>query len=352
MFLVKLIDVFVGILEFIFKADKRAQGASAATLGTAGIITLLAILLVAVGVPRIIYYNSTDQYTAELSNASGLTTADPVLVAGVPAGRIEKISLAGDRVNVKFRLDNGQPLGDQTTAGVRLRTVLGKRYLEIIPAGSGPVGTGKNGAKNVIPLSRTTSPYNLDDLSSDAVNTSKEIDVDVLRTMMTTMTKLMPDSKATSDSLSGITAAASTITRSGTQLGQLLTVSQRLAAVTSQQSETMSDAFSSTQALVQMLSVRHLVLTRLTDNLRLILRQMAATFPNVPMAELTVNLTKITKTLADNAGQVNEILTQVPPSLRTITDASGNGNWADVVSPSAVIPDGLLCVLGVVKGCK
>ena len=147
MFLVKLIDVFVGILEFIFKSDKRAQGASAATLGTAGIITLLAIMLVAVGVPRIVYHNSTTEYTAELANASGLTSADPVLVAGVPAGRIEQISLAGDRVNVRFRLDNGQRLGDQTTAGVRLRTVLGKRYLEVIPAGSGSVGTGGNGAR-------------------------------------------------------------------------------------------------------------------------------------------------------------------------------------------------------------
>ncbi len=352
MFLVKLIDVFVGILEFIFKSDKRAQGASAATLGTAGIITLLAIMLVAVGVPRIVYHNSTTEYTAELANASGLTSADPVLVAGVPAGRIEQISLAGDRVNVRFRLDNGQRLGDQTTAGVRLRTVLGKRYLEVIPAGSGSVGTGGNGAKNVIPLSRTTSPYNLDALASDAVDTSSAIDVDVLHTMITTMTELMPDSATTSDALSGVTAAASTITRSGTQINQLLTVSQRLAAVTSQQSETLSDAFSSTQALVQMLSVRHLALTRLADNLRLILRQMATTFPNIPMAELTANLTKVTKTLADNAGQVDEILTQLPPSLRTITDSSGNGNWADVVSPAAVIPDGLLCVRGVVKRCK
>lgn len=352
MFLVKLIDVFVGILAFVFKSDKRAQGASAATLGTAGIITLLAIMLVAIGVPRIVYHNSTTEYTAELSNASGLTTADPVLVAGVPAGRIERISLAGDRVEVGFRLDNDQPLGDRTTAGVRLRTVLGKRYLKVVPAGSGPVGTGKTGKKNVIPLSRTTSPYSLDSLSSDAVTTSADIDVDVLRTMMTTMTKLIPDSETTSDSLNGVTAAASTITRSGNQINQLLTISQRLAAVTSQQSETMADAFSSTQALVQMLSVRHLALTRLTDNLRLILRQMATTFPNVPMAQLTTQLTAVTKTLADNAGQIDEILTQLPASVRTITDATGNGNWADVVSPSAVIPDGLLCVLGVVKGCR
>ncbi len=51
MFLVRLIDVFVGILEFVFKSDKRAQGASPAVLGTAGIITLVALMLIAIGIP-------------------------------------------------------------------------------------------------------------------------------------------------------------------------------------------------------------------------------------------------------------------------------------------------------------
>ena len=63
MFLVRLIDVFVGILEFVFKADKRAQGASAAVLGTAGIITLLTLMLIAIGVPQINYHARTSPFT-------------------------------------------------------------------------------------------------------------------------------------------------------------------------------------------------------------------------------------------------------------------------------------------------
>jgi len=70
MFLVRLIDVFVGILEFVFKSDKRAQGASAAVLGTAGIITLVALLLIAIGIPHWHYQARTQPYTAELGNAA------------------------------------------------------------------------------------------------------------------------------------------------------------------------------------------------------------------------------------------------------------------------------------------
>ena len=79
---------------------------------------------------------------------------------------------------------------------------------------------------------------------------------------------------------------------------------------------------------------------------------MAQTFPQIPMGELTANITAVTGTLKSNAATIDSILTTLPPAMRTITDATGNGNWADVVSPSAVIPDGLLCVLGTMQGCS
>ncbi|WP_440712135.1 MCE family protein [Gordonia sp. FQ] len=347
MFLVRLIDVFVGVLEFVFKGDKRGQGASPAVLGTAGIVTLLVLVLVAVGVPQVTYRTGTVPYAAELANAGGLTTADPVLVAGVPAGRIESISLAGDRVRVTFRLDRHQPLGDQTRATVRLRTVLGKRYFEVTPA-----GTGRVGPNDTIPLARTDSPYSLDDLSADTVDAASGIDPEVVRAMMSTMHSLVPDSGDLSAAIEGAGGAALAVAGTGDQLSRLLTMSQRLAQVTAQQSDALSTAMRNTQAIVQTLVVRKAVLTRLADNLRLVLDRMARTFPTIPMGRLVGNIVAVTGTLKANAAKVDQILTDLPPAMRTITDATGNGNWADVTSPSAVIPDGMLCVLGVMQGCR
>lgn len=347
MFLVRLIDVFVGVLEFVFKSDKRGQGASPAVLGTAGIITLVVLLLVALGVPQISYHARTAPYAAELANAGGLTTSDPVLVAGVPAGRIESIKLAGDRVRVQFRLDDDQPLGDQTRATVRLRTVLGKRYFEVIPAGSGPVGPD-----NTIPLSRTDSPYSLDDISADALDSSANVDPQVLRSMMSTMRDLVPAGGELTAAIDGAGGAALAVSGTGTQLNQLLSVAKSLADVTAKQADSLSTAMGNTQAIVSILVVRKTLLTRLADNLRLVLDRMAATFPTIQMGELVTNIVSVTGTLEANAGKIDEILTTLPPAMRTITDATGNGNWADVASPSAVLPDGLLCVLGVMQGCS
>ncbi|GAB11160.1 Mce family protein [Gordonia araii NBRC 100433] len=347
MFLVRLIDVFVGILEFVFKSDKRAQGASPAVLGTAGIITLVALLLLATGVPHWRYLARSEPYAAELGNAAGLTTSDPVLIAGVPAGRIEAVRLAGDRVRVEFRLDRKQPLGDQTRATVRLRTVLGKRYFELVPGGRGPVGPD-----NTIPLNRTDAAYTLDDISADALRSSTDVDPTVVRAMLNTMESMVPDSQQLSSTLAGAGGAALAISGTGAQLDQLLGIAKRLAQATAGQSDSVSTAMANTQAIVQTLVVRRYVLTRLADNLRLVLAKMAQTFPRIPMAELTTNIMAVTGTLKANAATIDEILKKLPPAMRTITDATGNGNWADVVSPSAVIPDGLLCVLGTMQGCS
>ncbi len=347
MFLVRLIDVFVGVLEFVFKSDKRGQGASPAVLGTAGIVTLLVLLLGAIGVPQVAYHLKTSSYVAELANAGGLTTSDPVLVAGIPAGRIEAITLAGDRVRVAFRLDNHQPLGDQTRASVRLRTVLGKRFFEVVPGGRGEVGPDRT-----IPLARTASPYSLDDLSADAVDSASRVDPQVVRSMLSTMNAMVPDGGRLTGAMEGVGGAALAVTGTGAQLDQLLTMAQRLATVTADQADSLSSALSSTQAIVQTLVVRKVVLTRLADNLRLVLGTMARTFPMIPLGQLTADIASVTGTLTANAENIDQILQKLPPAMRTIVDSTGNGNWADVVSPSAVIPDGLLCVLGVMEGCR
>lgn len=346
MFLVRLIDVFVGILEFVFKSDKRSQGASPAVLGTAGVITLVVLMVGALGFPAIMYHSRTSSYFAELANAGGLTTSDPVLVSGVPAGRIESIELAGDRVRVEFRLDNKQPLGNQTRAGVRLRTVLGKRYFDLVPGGSGEVGPN-----NTIPLNRTESPYSLDDVSTDLVSSTSEIDPTVVKAMMSTMQKMVPDSGDLSSAMDGVSGAALAVSGTGAQLDNLLAIAKRLATVTSEQSDSIATAFGNTQVLVQTLVVRKRVMTQLADNLRLVLKTMADTFPTIPLGDLADNLVDVTDTLSANVGNIERVLQTLPPAMRTIVDASGNGNWVDVVSPSAVLPDNLLCAMAVMQEC-
>ncbi|MFC9518659.1 MCE family protein [Nocardiaceae bacterium NPDC056970] len=355
MFVVKVIDVVVGAWLFVVRGERRPGSGTPLALGTIGIVLLVAGLAAAIGIPKLWYLSRTSPYAAELVNASGLSDGDPVYVAGVPAGRVEGIDLAGDHVRVDFRLDNGQPLGNRTTASVRLETVLGKRYLEVIPAGVVSGEGTDTVASNVIPLARTTVPYSLDDVSRDATDAATQIDAASLEAMMTTFSEVMPDDpEQLGRALAGLSGASAVVSRNAEQIDQLLAMSRSLSDLAVRQGDSLTTTVANAQTIVRTLAVRKEVLTKLVENLRSMLSTLATTYTEheEEFGQMTDNLVAVTDTLQRNADHIGQILDQLPRALRAATDATGNGTWTDVTAPAAVVPDNMLCALGVMQGCR
>lgn len=355
MFVVKVIDVVVGAWLFLFRGERRPGSGAPLALGTVGIVLLVAGLAAAIGIPKLWYLSRTSPYSAELANASGLSDGDPVYVAGVPAGRVEGIGIAGNHVRVDFRLDDGQPLGNRTTASVRLETVLGKRYLEVVPAGVVTAENADATAANVIPLARTTVPYSLDDMSRDATDAATEIDTASLEAMMRTLSEVMPDDpEQLGRVLAGVSGASAVVSRNAEQIDQLLEMSRSVSDLAVRQGDSLSTTVANAQTIVRTLAVRREVLTELVENLRSVLSSLASTYTEheEEFGQMTTNLVDVTDTLQRNADHIGQILDRLPRALRAATDATGNGAWTDVTAPAAVVPDNLLCALGVMQGCR
>lgn len=351
MFLVKLIDLFVGAVIFLFVKDQRKHNPSIPlALGMIGTITLVAIMVVSIGIPRAVYHVRTKDYVAELANASGLTGGDPVYVAGVPAGRVEDVALAVDRVRVGFRLDKAQALGNRTTVTVRLRTVLGKRFLDVMPAGT------VNGLdSNVIPLSRTTVPYSLDEVGRKAADTAEHVDQQPLTAMMTTLVETMPGNSAElGQALAGISAASSAFADNGDKIDEILRISRQMAEMLAHQTDSLADTAANAQYIVSSLAARRQALTDIVTNLTAIMRHLAEIYTEkqADFGSLIAGLTTVTGTLKANVDKIDQTLQKMPPAIRAVTNATGNGNWADVNSPSVVMPDNLLCFLNVQRECR
>lgn len=351
MFLVKLIDLFVGAVIFLFVKDQRKHNPSIPlALGMIGTITLVAIMVVSIGIPRAVYHVRTNSYVAELANASGLTGGDPVYVAGVPAGRVEDVALAVDRVRVGFRLDKAQALGNRTTVTVRLRTVLGKRFLDVMPAGT------VNGLdSNVIPLSRTTVPYSLDEVGRKAADTAEHVDQQPLTAMMNTLAETMPgNSTELGQALAGISAASSAFADNGDKIDEILRISRSMAEMLSHQTDSLADTAANVQYIVSSLAARRQALSDIVTNLTAIMRHLAAIYTDkqADFGSLITGLTAVTGTLKANVDKIDQTLEKMPPAIRAVTNATGNGNWADVNSPSVVMPDNLLCFLNVQRECR
>lgn len=350
MVLVKLIDLFVGVVIFLFVDKRRHNPSIPLALGSIGTFTLITAMLISIGIPRVWYYARTDACAAELANAAGLSSGEPVYVAGVPAGRVENVELAGDHVRVAFRLDNGQALGNQTTATVRLRTVLGKRFLDVMPA-----GTVDPHSATLIPLSRTTVPYSFDDVGRKAEESASGVEQRTLAETMRTLIASMPgDNEELGAALAGIGAASAGFARNGDKVDQMLRVFRSLSELLTRQTDTLADTAGNAAHIVAALAARREALTRIAANLRAVLAQPPTVYTakQSDFQALTAGLTRVTGTLKSNADKIDAILLKMPPAIRAVVNATGTGNWADVNSPSLVMPDNLLCALNIQRECR
>jgi phospholipid/cholesterol/gamma-HCH transport system substrate-binding protein len=82
-------------------------------------------------------------YTVTFRDVAGLKTGDPVQILGIEKGRVTKIALAGDHVEVEVVLDpDFQPTLDTRFAVRSISYLGGDRYLMVTPGDSGPAAPG------------------------------------------------------------------------------------------------------------------------------------------------------------------------------------------------------------------
>jgi phospholipid/cholesterol/gamma-HCH transport system substrate-binding protein len=101
-----------------------------------GIIAVL-YLAVKVGSPRVTASDSY-QLQARFSSTSGVNPGSRVEIAGVLVGRVKEIQLNAQFFSiVTLELPNSLQLDDDTIASVKTAGLIGDRYINLAPGGSG-----------------------------------------------------------------------------------------------------------------------------------------------------------------------------------------------------------------------
>jgi phospholipid/cholesterol/gamma-HCH transport system substrate-binding protein len=137
---------------------------SAIKLGIVSLVLLLITLSIVVVFAQM-RFNSTNTYSAEFHNATGLKDGQFVRASGVEIGKVDSVELVdgGKRVRVKFNVDRSVPLYQSTTAQIRYLNLIGDRYLEL-KRGEGEGSDRVLPPGGFIPLSRTSPALDLDAL--------------------------------------------------------------------------------------------------------------------------------------------------------------------------------------------
>ena len=140
-------------------------------IGAVGLALLAVLVLLAFNIQKLPLIGGGDTYHAAFAEAGGIKPGDPVRIAGVSVGKVTGVDLENAHVMVTFTVRGSTRIGTETAAAVKLQTLLGKKFLELTPA-----GPGRLSASREIPLSRTTSSYDVVDAFSDLTTTTQQID--------------------------------------------------------------------------------------------------------------------------------------------------------------------------------
>ena len=117
------------------------------------------------------------EITIEFPSAVGLYPRSEVFVDGLHAGEVTGIEQTVDRVLVSVRLDD-VPVAADARALLRLRSLIGERYVELGPEWSGDGAQLVDG--DVIPLERALVPAEISDVLTEASRVVDELDAATL----------------------------------------------------------------------------------------------------------------------------------------------------------------------------
>jgi len=285
------------------------------------------------------------QYKAAFSQAAGIAPENEVRVAGVRVGSVTGVSLdlPNKQVLVTFEV-KGVDLGDQTKAAVKLKTLLGTKYLELTPAGSGELEEG-----SVIPLDRTTVPFQIYEAFNELSDTLDEVDTPKLAQALDVLSDTFRDTKGNARSaLTGLSALSRTIASRDAELRELLgstkTVTAALAARDNELTRLITDA----DLVMEVIIARRQAISALLDDTAKLAAELTDLVRDnrAVVDPLLHNLHNVIEVLKDNLSSLDKSVAALGPFARYATNAVGNGTWLDVYSENLVVSDEMLCALG------
>jgi len=295
-------------------------------IAVAGLAAIALLLLAAMNLDSLPIVGGGTTYTAHFTEAAGLRSDDEVRIAGVRCGRVESVSLDGDRVKVRFRV-RGAWVGDESTVAIKIKSVLGRKYLAL-----DPLGGNAQDPDTTIPSGRTTSPYDVLEAFRDLARTTGEIDTDQLAAGLTALADSLRDSPAeVREALTGLGRLSETITKRDAELRELLRhasgVSGLLAARTGEIEKLVTDG----NVLLAELQARRNAIARLLDGTRALATQLRGLVADQTgrLRPALDQLEKVSDLLLRNQQKLSEGLYLMGPFVRLFTPAIGNGRWFD-----------------------
>jgi phospholipid/cholesterol/gamma-HCH transport system substrate-binding protein len=299
-----------------------------------GLVVILLVTVLAFNGPAI--FGGGITYEAEFSEAAGLQDGDLVTVAGVRAGRVESVELAGDRVLVAFTVEDAW-VGDRTSASIEIRTLLGAKYLALDPQGDRELDP-----EQVIPLARTASPFDVVEAINGLSGTIDQLDSGQLAHSLSTLADTFRDTpEEVRGALDGLSRLSRTVAGRDDEIRRLLAGTRNLSAVLADRNAEFEALLADGNLLLEEVQRRKDAISALLEGTIALSRQLRGLVAdNREQLRPTLEaLDRVAATLQRNQADLEEALRLQPVFTRLFQNTVGNGEWFDNYVCALVPPE-------------
>ncbi|MER5179409.1 MCE family protein [Streptomyces sp. NPDC002896] len=296
-------------------------------IGAVGLTALALLTVAAFNADSLPLIGGGDTYSAAFSEAGGLKPGDEVRIAGVKVGKVEDVDLDGDHVKVVFKVKGDPEFGTRTGASIRVKTILGAKYLALHPKGTGQLKPGSE-----IPLNRTVPAYDVVQAFSDLTTTSEKVDTDQLATALDTISTTFQDSPAeVRASIKGLSKISRTVASRDKALGDLLDHANGVTGVLAARSKDFSALVKDGDQLFKEISKRRTAIHNLLKSAAALGIELSGLVEDnrKQIGPALKSLNTVVTMLERNQASLDRSVKLLAPYVRVFTNTLGNGRWFD-----------------------
>lgn len=309
-------------------------------IGAIGIGLIGLLLFGAFNAQRLPLIGSGDSYRAAFTEAGGIRKDDDVRIAGVKVGKVTGIELEGSHVRVDFSVTGDAAFGPQTGASIRMKTLLGQKYIALQPKGAGQMPPDSE-----IPLGRTVASYDIVDAFSDLTTTTERIDAGQLAASLDVMATEFRDSpEHVKSALSGLSRLSKTIASRDEGLRTLLARANGVSAIVASRNDTTAKLIQDADLLlVELAARREAIHTLFTNTSELAIQLTGLVRDNRAALKPALDqLTQVLAVLTKHEQDLDKTIARMAPFTRIYANTLGNGRWFDTYIANLTVPVGVL----------
>lgn len=297
------------------------------SIAVVGLVVMLLGIIAALNAKSLPIIGGGTTYTANVRESTGLVSGDSVRIAGVRVGEVQDVSLAGDHVQVSFRVKNAF-VGDRSNAAIKIQTLLGSKYLAVESRGSKPQDPSQP-----LPENKAESVYyDVQAAFQGLSNHVQKINTKQLEKSFEVLNHTFKNTpKDVRSALHGLSRLSKTIASRDDELSKLLAntaqVSHTLAARDDQIKKLLGDG----SLLLSELQARKQAIDKLLTGTIQLAHQVDGLI-NDNQAQLKPVLDKLnqfTTMLRQNQDSLDAGIRKLAPFVRVFNNTLGNGHWFD-----------------------